>query len=148
MVNFESLDNSGFLSNLRSGDRNLERRYHKVVSLQNQKTLEEFSMKITDLIISPESLGAKLWLVDVAPVYAYVDNRRTDTVTAYRYTVCMPDKNFDKIGIKIDGKPQAEKPQGYAEVTFANLEIFVYWLNGQPQVGAKATGISLVNHKA
>jgi len=36
----------------------------------------------------------------------------------------------------------------YVDVTFTGLEIFVYWSNGQPQVGAKATGISLVNNKA
>ena len=28
------------------------------------------------------------------------------------------------------------------------LEVFIYWSQGQPQVGAKATGIHLVNPKA
>ena len=105
-------------------------------------------MVITDLIIDPKSLGNVLWLVDVAPVYAYKDNRRTDTVTGYRYTVAMPDKHLDKIGVKLDGKQLVEKPDGYAEVQFSGLEVFIYWLNGQPQVGAKATGITLVNHKS
>jgi len=104
-------------------------------------------MKITDLIIDPRSLGNKLWLVDVAPAYEYKDNRRTDTVTGYRYTVAMPEKELEKINVKIDGKQLMEKPEGYSEVTFTGLEIFVYWSNGQPQVGAKATGISLVNNK-
>ena len=96
-------------------------------------------MTITDLIISPESLGKKLWLVDIAPVYEYKENR---------YTVAMPERSLDKISIKIDGKQQVEKPEGYAEVAFSDLEVFIYWLNGQPQVGAKATSISLVNTKA
>lgn len=104
-------------------------------------------MVITDLIIDPRSLGNKLWLVDIAPVYEYKDNRRTDNITAYRYTVAMPDKNLDKIGVKIDGKQLIEKPDGYAEVKFTGLEVFIYWLNGQPQVGAKATGIALANSK-
>ena len=104
-------------------------------------------MKITDLIIDPRSLGNKLWLVDVAPAYEYKDNRRTDTVTGYRYTVAMPEKELEKINVKIDGKQLMEKPEGYVDVTFTGLEIFVYWSNGQPQVGAKATGISLVNNK-
>ena len=104
-------------------------------------------MKITDLIIDPRSLGNKLWLVDVAPAYEYKDNRRTDTVTGYRYTVAMPEKELEKINIKIDGKQLMEKPEGYVDVTFTGLEIFVYWSNSQPQVGAKATGISLVNNK-
>ncbi len=105
-------------------------------------------MKITDLIIDPKSLGNKLWLVDVAPAYEYKDNRRTDTITGYRYTVALPEKNLDKINIKIDGKQLLEKPDGFVEVNLTGLELFVYWSNGQPQVAAKATGIALVNHKS
>ena len=104
-------------------------------------------MKITDLIIDPRSLGSKLWLVDIVPAYEYKDNRRTDTVTGYKYVVALPEKGLDKIAIKIDGTQLMEKPDGFVEVNFTGLEVFIYWLNGQPQVGAKATGISLVNHK-
>ena len=104
-------------------------------------------MKITELIIDPKSLGSKLWLVDVTPAYEYKNDRRTDTVTGYRYAVAMPEKGLEKINIKIDGKQLMEKPDGYVEVTCTGLEVFIYWSNGQPQVGAKATGISLVNHK-
>lgn len=104
-------------------------------------------MKITDLIISPTSLGSKFWLVDVIPSYEYKDNRRTDSVTGYRYGVCLVEKGLEKINIRIDGKQLVEKPNGYAEVNFTGLEVFIYWSNGQPQVGAKATGIALVNHK-
>ncbi len=105
-------------------------------------------MTITDLIIDPKSLGTKLWLVDVAPVYEYKNNKRTENVSGYRYTVAMPEKNLDKISIKIEGKQQLEKPEGYAEVTFHGLEVFIYWMNGQPQIGAKATGISMVHAKS
>lgn len=105
-------------------------------------------MKITDLIISPESLGHKLWLVDIQPAYEYKDNKRTDNVTGYKYIVALPEKGLDKITIRIDGKQQIEKPDSYVEVTCAGLEVFIYWLNSQPQAGAKATGIALANHKA
>ena len=104
-------------------------------------------MKITDLIIDPKSLGSKLWLVDVSPAYEYKDNRRTDTVTGYRYAVAMPEKGLDKINVRIDGKQLMEAPDGFAEVRFEGLEVFIYWSQGQPQVGAKATGIQLVNTK-
>ena len=104
-------------------------------------------MTITDLIIDPKSLGNKLWLVDIAPVYEYKDNRRTDNITGYRYTVAMPERCLDKINVKIDGEQLIEKPEGYAEVKFTGLEVFIYWLNGQPQVGAKATAITLANNK-
>lgn len=105
-------------------------------------------MKITDLIIDPKSLGNKLWLVDVTPAYEYKDNRRTDTVTGYRYAVAMPEKGLEKINVKIDGKQLTEAPDGFVEVRFEGLEVFIYWSQGQPQVGAKATGIQLVNPKA
>ena len=104
-------------------------------------------MKITDLIIDPKSLGNKLWLVDVAPAYEYKDNHRTDTILGYRYSVAMPEKGLDKINVRIDGKQLVEVPDGYAEVRFDGLEVFIYWSQGQYQIGAKAVGIHLVNTK-
>ena len=106
-------------------------------------------MKITDLIIDPKSLGNKLWLVEVTPAYEYgKDGRRTDTITGYRYSVALPEKGRDKISVRIDGKPLMETPDGYAEGRFDNLELFVYWSRGDYAIGAKATGIHLVNTKA
>lgn len=40
-----------------------------------------------------------------------------------------------------------EKPEGFAEVEFSGLEVFVYESQGKAQVSARATGISLVNKK-
>ena len=105
-------------------------------------------MKITDLIIYPKRLGNKLWLVDVTPAYEYQNNRRTDTILGYRYAVALPEKGLDKINVRIDGDRQMEPPNGFVEVRFDNLEVFIYWSQGQPQVGAKATGIHGVNPKA
>lgn len=105
-------------------------------------------MKITDLVIDPKSLGNKLWLVDVTPAYEYQNNKRTDTVLGYRYAVALPEKGLEKINVRIDGDKRMEAPDGYAEVRFDDLEVFIYWSQGQPQVGAKATGIHLVNTKA
>ena len=105
-------------------------------------------MKITDLIIDNRSLGKRLWLVEVVPAYEYQNGKRTDNINAYRYVIAMPDRSLEKIGVKIEGKQLLEAPEGYAEVTFTDLEIFIYWSNGQPQVAAKAKGISLVNTKA
>ena len=101
-------------------------------------------MKITDLIIDPRSLGSKLWLVEVSPAFAYVNNRKTDTILGYRYTVALPEKGLEKINVRIDGDKGMEAPDGYVEVRFDGLEVFIYWSQGQPQVGAKATGIHLV----
>lgn len=82
------------------------------------------------------------------PAYEYQNNRRTDTVLGYRYTVALPEKGLDKINVRIDGDKLMDAPDGYAEVRFDGLEVFIYWSQGQPQVGAKATGIHLVNPKA
>ncbi|MCL2571675.1 MAG: hypothetical protein FWE11_04665 [Defluviitaleaceae bacterium] len=105
-------------------------------------------MKITDLIIDKSSLGKRLWLVEVVPAYEYKDGKRTDNITGYRYIVAMPDRGLEKIGIKIEGKQIIEAPEGFVEVTFTDLEIFIYWSNGQPQIGARAKSISLVNTKS
>ena len=104
-------------------------------------------MKLTDLIVSPKSLGDKLWLVDVSPAYEYKDNKRTDTVLGYRYSVALPEKGLDKVDVRIDGQQQAEAPNGYVEVRFDGLEEFIYWSKGEYHVGAKATGIHIVNPK-
>ena len=105
-------------------------------------------MKLTDLIVSPKSLGDKLWLVDVSPAYEYQNNRRTDTVLGYRYSIAMPEHGLDKVDVRIDGQQQMDAPDGYVEVRFDNLEVFIYWSKGDYPVGAKATGIHLVNPKA
>ena len=104
-------------------------------------------MKLTDLIVSPKSLGNKLWLVDVAPAYEYQNNRRTDTVTGYRYSIAMPEKGLDKINVRVDGEKRMDAPDGYVEVRFDGLEIFIYWSQGEYHVGARATGIHVVNTK-
>lgn len=101
----------------------------------------------SESIIDPRSLGSKLWLVEVSPAYEYRENRKTDTVLGYRYTVAMPEKGLDKINVRIDGDKRMDAPDGYAEVRFDGLEVFIYWSQGQPQVGARATGIHLVNPK-
>jgi len=104
-------------------------------------------MKITDLLIDVKSLGEQLWLVGVVPTYAYQDNKRTDTISGYKYVVTLPQKGFEKVAIKIDGQKQLEPPEnGHIEVKFENLELFIFWMNGTHNVGAKATKISLVGN--
>ena len=105
-------------------------------------------MKLTDLIVSPKSLGDKLWLADVSPAYEYKDGKRTDTVLGYRYSVALPEKGLDKVDVRIDGQQQMDAPDGYVEVRFDGLEVFIFWSKGDYHVGAKATGIHLVNSKA
>lgn len=102
-------------------------------------------MKLSDLIIDPASLGKRFWLVDVIPSYAYQNGQRMDTVTGYRYTVALPDKGLDKINVRIDGAQQMDVPASFVEVRFAELEPYLYWSDGEYQLGARAKGISAVN---
>ena len=96
-------------------------------------------LNIRDLRIDPASLGAKKLLVDVAPAYEYKDGKRTDTVTGYRYIVALPAHSLEKIGVRIDGKQLMEKPEGFIEVEFADLEVTAYESQGHVQLTAKAT---------
>lgn len=98
-------------------------------------------MKVTDLKIDNKTLGKKLLLVDVTPCFIYENGNRTSNIDGYRYTVALPEHAFDKLQVKILGEQLVEKPEGYVEVTFEGLEIFIYWRNGNYEVGATATGI-------
>ena len=99
-------------------------------------------LKVRDLRIDPASLGAKKLLVDIAPAYQYDNGKRTDNVTGYRYIIALPTHSLEKIGVRIDGKQLMEKPEGFAEVEFSDLEVSAYESQGHVQLTAKATGIS------
>jgi len=115
----------------------------------NEIILGGKSKKITDLIISPASLGERLWLVDIQPAYEYgSDGRRTEKISGYRYVITLPDKQFEKVSVRIDGKKLLEKPDGYAEVRFTDLALSIFWSKNEYSVSCKATGIHLVNPKA
>ena len=39
-----------------------------------------------------------------------------------------------------------EVPNGFTEVSFCDLELYIYWSQNQPQVGARATDIQLAEN--
>ena len=102
-------------------------------------------LNIRDMRIDPACLGQKKLLVDVVPVHEYRDNKRTDTVVAYRYIVALPELRLEKIGVKIDGRQLLDKPENFVEVEFDGLEVSAYESQGHTQITAKATGVSLVS---
>lgn len=106
-------------------------------------------LRINDVIIDLRTVGNKFWLTEIVPVHAFANGQRTDTISGHKYVVALPDKNLEKIGIKIDGPQILDAPDsGFVEVKLENLELYFYWQNGQPQVGAKATGIALMGSKS
>lgn len=104
-------------------------------------------LKPSDMIISNDSIGSKLLLVEVKAKYEYVNNQRTDKVTGFGYTIVLPERSFERLTVRIDGKQQIESPDSYIEVTFTDLELYIFWSQGQYTVGARASGIRAVNNK-
>ncbi|MBR5799500.1 MAG: hypothetical protein IKY23_05505 [Lachnospiraceae bacterium] len=105
-------------------------------------------MNPTDLVIDAHASLGRTLLTDVSPVFEYKNNVRTDTLLGYKYEVALPEHNLDKVWIKINGKKLMDAPQNsFCEVIFDGLELFLYTMQGRTHVGARATGISLVNTK-
>lgn len=101
-------------------------------------------MKLTSLVIDPASLGARKWLTEVRPVYAYTNNVKTNEIIGFKYLLVLPDKSLERIDVKIEGRKRMDVLDGYIEVEFEGLEIYIYWYSGSYRVGARATGIRKV----
>lgn len=106
-------------------------------------------MRVSDLVIDAHaSVGKTLLLTDITPVYDYKNNHKTETIIGHRYHVAMMERSLEKIAVKIEGQKLLEIPDDdYLEVEFQGLELSVYTMNGQTQVSARATGISVVRGK-
>ena len=100
-------------------------------------------LNIRDLRIDPASLGEKKLLVEIIPAYEYKDGVKTNNIIAHRYVVALPKHNLEKIGVRIDGEQLMDKPEGFVEVEFENLEVGAYGQNGSVLLTAKATDIRL-----
>lgn len=105
-------------------------------------------LKPSEMMIDNRSIGSKYLLVEVKPKYAYEDNRRTDKVVGYAYTIVLPDKQFERLTVKIDGPKLMDTPDGYVDVGFDGLELYIYWYQGQYAVGARAAGIYPMDKKS
>ena len=104
--------------------------------------------KASDIIIDAnKTFGSKLWLVEVAPYYEYKDGEKTNTVSGYKYTVALPERNLEKVGVKIAGAQLADQPKGYVECKFTNLEAVVYLQGASINITAKADSIALMGNK-
>ena len=100
-------------------------------------------LNVRDLRIDPASLGEKKLLVEIIPAYEYKNGSKTNNIIGYRYVVALPKHNLEKISVRIDGELLMDKPEGFVEVEFENLEVIAYEMRGNVQISAKATGISL-----
>ena len=105
-------------------------------------------LKLSHIVIDAyRSVGSGLLLTDITPVYLYQNQKKTDQIVSHKYVCAMPDRNLDKIEVKIEGKKLLELPDEYIEVEFENLELSFYTRDGQLQISAKATNIVPVKTK-
>ena len=84
-------------------------------------------MKLRDMWFDNACLGKKKLLVEVVPAYEYKGKERTDTITGYRYVVCLVDHHLEKLNVRIDGPQLMEQPDGFVEVEFEGLEVRGRW---------------------
>ena len=108
------------------------------------------ALKITDLKIDPLSLGGNFLLVDIRPVFAYVNGEKTNNIDGYRYQCCLPKHKMEKIGVRVTGKVplfdlEKEEIPINTIVDFEGLEVGSYFSNGQINVNAKADSVSVVD---
>lgn len=101
-------------------------------------------MKLTSLVINPVSLGERMWLTEIRPVYAYINNVKTNEIIGHKYSLVLPDKGLERIDVKIEGRKRMDAPEGYVEVEFEDLELYIYWYQKGYKVGARATDIRKV----
>ena len=120
------------------------RTYRTLASLAGTEKGEFPIMKLRDMWFDNACLGKKMLLVEVIPAYEYKDKQRTDTISGYRYVVCLVDHHLEKLNVRIDGPQLMEQPDGFVEVEFEGLEVRAYENKGVVNFTAKATGIYAV----
>lgn len=110
------------------------------------------TMKLSGLLIDNRCFGDTMLLNRVSPYYVYADNKKTDQVAGYKYTVILPAKGFQSLDVKIESaEPLVRIPAGadYAPVEFTGLEVKLYYdFNNRVQLSAKAAGVKLTAGQA
>ena len=129
---------------IRSNKALVNRTCRTLASLTGTEKGEFPIMKLRDMWFDNACLGKKKLLVEVVPAYEYKDKQRTDTITGYRYVVCLVDHHLEKLNVRIDGPQLMEQPDGFVEVEFDGLEVRAYESKGVVNFTAKADGIFAV----
>ena len=108
-------------------------------------------LNLTDVVIDAgKTLGGKIILTDIKPVFLYNGGQKTDTCIGYKYFVVLPERRFEKIGVKVDGDLMIDESEGSIEVVFDGLEISIYFDfdHREYKLTAKATAIRPVKSKS
>lgn len=99
-------------------------------------------LNLSELIIDPRSVGKKLFLVAVKPVYEYREGHRiSDEPIGFKYEIALPEKHMEKLSVRIDGDCQMEEPDSFLEVALDGLALSLYWTPNGYQIKATASKI-------
>lgn len=106
------------------------------------------AININDLI-ALKKLGEEFLVVEEPKAYTkYVDGKTTGEVEGYKYSVVLPQHQFDKIQVKVEQKSPSisteliEKNKTVS-VKFKNLQAFVYSFNNRAGISFKADSIEV-----
>ena len=89
-----------------------------------------------------ETVGAPLFLVKEAPTFAYENGTPTQRVDGTRYTVACPGAGMQTLAVKVPGPQTLTRgDRAIVPVAFDNMEIYVYYRDGKPMIGARAAAI-------
>ena len=104
-------------------------------------------MKVNDLKFDNKQFGQKMNLVGVEPSYIYENNKKTDKIDGYKYTVVLLDADYEKITVKIEGARLVEDQEKYdIPIKFTGLEVRFYqdFTTKVNHLKAKAKSIEIV----
>lgn len=102
-------------------------------------------MKISDLIIDVnKTLGGQKILTAITPAYKYANGEKTEEIEGYNYEIVLPQREFEKVRIRIAGRQAFDMPEVYPAVDFEGLEIKAYVISGSPLIKFTADAIKIV----
>ena len=106
-------------------------------------------LNIRDLKIDAEATtGKPLLLIKEAPTFAFENGVATQRVDGTRYTVACPGCGMESLAVKVPGPQTLSRGErAIVPVQFEGLELYIYFRDSKPMVGARATAIKPVEDK-
>ena len=101
-------------------------------------------MKINKLILAKEQFGSKFILAGISPAKEYIDGAPTGRIKGYKYGIVLPEHNYERIDVIIDGALLIEHFDSPIEVELKGFSPYISWAGGDYTVAAHATTISPV----
>ena len=112
-------------------------------------------MQISDLRLTPYQISGNnegiAILLDVSPEYEYINGKRSETQSYFRYLSVFTDNNFEKLTVKVAGvkevvsKEMLAQQSGKIKVKFKNLSgRFYRTANGDYALTCSADSVELL----